>query len=521
MEVARRVFTRNYLFLLAIVIIGLFLRVYGLGAENLWTDEAISVYIAKMSLTQLVQVASAIDLNPPLYAFFLHYWIMLFGDSEFAVRSLSVLFGVLAIPMMFVVGRLLFDEEAGLIGALIFALSLFNVQLSQEARMYSLMVLFALLSMYFFLRFLRKSSRAILAGYVVVTTLLLYTHVFGLFVLLAQNIYLVALLLLSREKTVRLRHWIVLQVIVVGLFALWISVLMSHISAVQRGFWVPPFTVITFMNTFFIYAGEYGTRTTLFTFFFELAVLVFFALPVLSLFRYTKVTGSIDWRAPVKALGNYSRNMHVTNIASVTFLLVWLFTLTVVPFVISRISTPIYLIKYTIAASVALYLLVAGGVRNINWSYVKIAVIAVIVILSAVNMPQYYHQVSNNDTKGQAQEVSNFVIKNAQSEDLVIAFPGWTKFILDYYGRGVNAYVTPFPSADYSSMSWKNENTTENIKELQSDVKGYDRVWIVYWPAYGSAELLIQAKKTLNESFYIQSSQSYKGYELLLFEKRV
>jgi predicted membrane-bound mannosyltransferase len=65
MEVARRFLTRDYLLLLAIVIIGLFFRIYGLGATNLFTDEAISVYIAKLSIPQLLQIQSQLDLNPP------------------------------------------------------------------------------------------------------------------------------------------------------------------------------------------------------------------------------------------------------------------------------------------------------------------------------------------------------------------------------------------------------------------------------------------------------------------------
>jgi mannosyltransferase len=87
------------------------------------------------------------------------------------VRLLSALFGVLTIPMVYVVGHQLFNKEAGLVGALILALSPFNVYYSQETRMYSLMVLLALLSLYFFWRFLQQSNLVSSAGYVVSTTL--------------------------------------------------------------------------------------------------------------------------------------------------------------------------------------------------------------------------------------------------------------------------------------------------------------------------------------------------------------
>lgn len=132
-------------------------------------------------------------------------------------------------------GRLLYGDTVGLLTALILAIAAFNVQFSQEASMYSLVLLLTLLSMYYFARFLRERNLVISAGYVVVTTLLLYTHVYGLFVLLAQNIYVATLLLLSRRNTFRVRQWAALQVIVFALFAPWIVVLAHQVAAVEAG----------------------------------------------------------------------------------------------------------------------------------------------------------------------------------------------------------------------------------------------------------------------------------------------
>ena len=106
------------------------------------------------------------------------------------MRLLSALFGILAIPMIYVVGRQLFNREAGLAAAIILAFSNFNIAYSQETRMYSLMVLLALISMYFFIRLLQGSNYALSVGYLLSTTLLVYTHIYGLFVVIAQNLFL-------------------------------------------------------------------------------------------------------------------------------------------------------------------------------------------------------------------------------------------------------------------------------------------------------------------------------------------
>ena len=127
MELAGRKITRYGIALLGIVLIAAFLRLYHLGTQSMWVDEAWSVWISKLAVSQMVQ-ATAADVHPPLYYVLLHYWIMVFGSSESAVRLLSALFGVLAIPTIYVVGRQLFNKEAGLAGALILALSSFNIR---------------------------------------------------------------------------------------------------------------------------------------------------------------------------------------------------------------------------------------------------------------------------------------------------------------------------------------------------------------------------------------------------------
>ena len=147
------------------------------------------------------------------------------------------------------------------------------------------MVLLALLSMYFFIRFLQRNTIAISVGYVVSTTLLLYTHLYGVFVVFAQNIYLLTLLFLSHERTFRLRHWITLQVLLVAFFAPWISVLIWQISLQNRGYWILTPTLNDLIKTLFIMPDflSYNAGTTI-------LLLLFLALSVLSLFTCREST---------------------------------------------------------------------------------------------------------------------------------------------------------------------------------------------------------------------------------------
>ncbi len=510
MQVAGKRVTKCGFVLLAIILIGAFLRLYHLGTQSIWFDEAFSVWVSKLAVPQMVQ-ATAADVHPPLYYVLLHYWITVFGTSESAVRLLSALFGVLAIPMIYVLGRQLFNEEAGLVAALILALSSFNIQYSQETRMYSLMALLALLSMYFFLRFLQQSNLVSSAGYVLSTTLLAYTHIYGLFVVIAQNVYVVTLLLLSRNRAYSLKRWAELQAIVVALFIPWIAVLIRQIPQREATIssLVPP-TAATIVDTFVNYSGMGAL------------MLLFLGFSALSLFTYRKVRGSMNWKAPLKALESYSWEVRIQDAAPVYFLAVWLITINLIPFIISRFSAPIYLVRYTIAASVALYLLVAKGIVNIKHRYTKLAVIGIIVVLSVANLQVYYTSI----TKPQGREATSLIDANFRSGDVVLVAPSWDHAVFDYYNNRTDVVVKPIYSwavADKPTKFWatpSGNRPEDKIKEIQTDVNSRDRVWLLAARFADGTAAENFTLNILNESYVNVYKKSYYVYDVYLFEKR-
>lgn len=459
MKVAGKRITEHDVALLGIVLVGAFLRVYNLGTQSIWVDELFSISTSTMNVRQIISIVAYSDLSPPLYHFLLHFWMMIFGTSETAIRLLSVLFGVLAIPMIYLAGRQLFDKDAGLIAALILALSSFNIFYSQELRMYSLMVLLALLSMYFFLRFLQRSTLASSAGYVLSTTLLIYTHYYGLFIVLAQNIYVVALLLLTARSTFKLRQWVTLEAFVVALFAPWIGafIYLGQGPTLRNIAWVALPTPTDFITTFVVYAGT------------ALLLIIFVLLSVIALFRFTKGTGSFDWKGPLKTVEAYSWNVRFINVTSVLLLVVWLFALNVIPYLVSQVTQPLYYTRYAIAGSVAFYLLVAGGIRNVNVKFVRLGVIAVIIILSAANLQSYYE----SDARGQAREATNLINANAESGDVVLVFPPYTYSYFNYYNNRTDVAVKKISSL-------KSSDSENSIREMvYSNVTDHDRVFLI------------------------------------------
>ncbi|MCX7839127.1 MAG: glycosyltransferase family 39 protein, partial [Anaerolineae bacterium] len=141
------------------VLLAFVLRVFRLDAQSLWYDEAFSVYLAHFDLATIA-ARTAADIQPPLYYFLLHFWITFAGDSEFALRFLSLVFGVLTIPLMYVTARRLFDATTACIATLIAALAPLYVWYAQEARMYTLITFLLLLSSYTLWRALTESPLA-------------------------------------------------------------------------------------------------------------------------------------------------------------------------------------------------------------------------------------------------------------------------------------------------------------------------------------------------------------------------
>ncbi len=129
--------------LAALAALAFLLRRYHLGYQSLWFDEADIVMRAQVPLGELLSSLLRPGENGPLYTLLLHLWIAVFGDAETRVRMLSVAFGVLLVPAVYFLAEKFSDRRAGLIAALLLAISPFQIWQSQEAKMYSMATLLA------------------------------------------------------------------------------------------------------------------------------------------------------------------------------------------------------------------------------------------------------------------------------------------------------------------------------------------------------------------------------------------
>lgn len=147
----------------------------------LWLDEGISVGVASHPLRSIPSVLLR-DGSPPLYYLLLHWWTSLFGSSDSASHTLSLLFAVALVPAAFWSGRTLFGRRTGWTFALLVALNPFLAYYATETRMYSLAALLGLLSTATFLHAFVFGRRRYLPAFVVCQALLMYAHNWGILV---------------------------------------------------------------------------------------------------------------------------------------------------------------------------------------------------------------------------------------------------------------------------------------------------------------------------------------------------
>src|SRR5436305_5664075 len=145
------------------VVLAAAIRFATLASQSYWVDEATTVQELHMSFGAMLHAVTTNESTPPLYYVLAWLWAKAFGTGEAGLRSLSALAGAGVIPVVYLAGRELASRRAGLLAALLAALSPFLIWYSQEARAYMLFTLLCGLSFVFFARSLRRGSSRDLA----------------------------------------------------------------------------------------------------------------------------------------------------------------------------------------------------------------------------------------------------------------------------------------------------------------------------------------------------------------------
>jgi mannosyltransferase len=427
--------------LLGITILGALLRLHYLDRESFWFDESASVAIARLDWGGLWKVVSRLEANMALYYGLLHVWIG-FSESEFVVRCLSVVAGVLTVPLIYAIGKRMFGTKVGLVSAVLLSANPFHIKYSQEARGYSLVVLLVTLSFLFFIAALQNQSRNYWIGYVLASTLAVYAHFFAVLVLGAQWISLV---LLRLRDVPRSKLLISISVIIVLLLPLAVFVFTRDSGQLA---WVSKPGIYAVYDLLESLAG--GGKPL---------GLAYFASCFVAL---------------LLAVGAWIRSRRSFDTWHYGVLASWLFVPVLTAFAIS-LWKPIFVDRFFIICLPALVLLAAIGVSRIRQRWIFAGSLVVLMLLSARKIPLYGAPLEKEDWRG----ATSYVVSHASPRDAILFYTSYGRFGFDYYARRLKLQSQTFKIMFPDQLDFNPATKVDPDDSLLSSLpEQYQQVWL-------------------------------------------
>ena len=404
---ARERSTGWWVAVLVMSILSMALRLCAIEHDSLWIDEAVTYSYNKRPVYDILFGRAYDPGNPPFYWILAGAWSTVFGDSEGGLRSLPALCGVLTVPFVAMVGRQLVSPSVGLLGALLQTISPTAIELSNEARPYSLTGLLAIVATWFFVRWVQNNRRLDLAFYSVAVFLVCSTHYYGGAVPLSHA---ASLAVVPQERR-RLRAWVAAMAVAALLGFPVLRALVNQLAIRGNLSRMGEAWVTQFLATPAVFglgrnlAWRDSPAWMLAAV--SLAALVCFWLPALfALARYRRCP------FPVLLLGALSL-MPI-----------------VVPLIVALTLTPIYATRYAFVGLPSFLLLTAWGIEQFRPS-VRRAFLLSILILTSMSLYRYATQPLKDDWRSE----TRFVLERMGPAELVAVEPEHEIATFLYYVR--------------------------------------------------------------------------------------
>jgi hypothetical protein len=186
--------------LLLLMGIAALVRLVALGTQSFWSDETITALLVRRDLGSLLSGVADTESTPPLYYVAAWLWAKVAGADEVGLRSLSAVFGILAVPVAYGAARALLSSRAAWIAGLLVAVDPLLVWYAQEARAYSLLVLLCGISFWAFVVARDSGSGRALACWWLASSLAIATHYFAVLVVAVMAGWLLASQRTSRAR---------------------------------------------------------------------------------------------------------------------------------------------------------------------------------------------------------------------------------------------------------------------------------------------------------------------------------
>lgn len=188
----------DYFILLLILIIATVARVENLN-NSLWYDEIFTlINFIRLPLEDLISIYASFN-NHPLYSLQANISVLLFGEHNWSIRLPATVFGIASIAAMWRLAYFITGPLQAHVIALLLALSYHHVWFSQNARGYTEVMFWCIVSTIILLKCLKAPSWGKWCSYSLILTAGIYTHLTAIVFFLAQGIYVYIIILFQKE----------------------------------------------------------------------------------------------------------------------------------------------------------------------------------------------------------------------------------------------------------------------------------------------------------------------------------
>ncbi len=454
--------------LLGILAVAALLRVFQLGTIPLWVDETATLRFADRPFSEFFTPEAMREPNPPLYYMMARVWLLAFGDSEIAIRSLPVIIGVLTVGIVFGFGRTLGGNRVGLIAALLLATSGIHIWYSQEARAYIVLAMLATLAAWATCILVtqpalasRFSARSIglWAGYVVCCILALYTHNTAILLPALCGLAMAVVWLPRREHRAGLViAALVAHAFIIAAWLFWASNVIQHSVETLRDWHIPKPSAEYVISELRRAYGQFGAGIN-------------FAPPIKLLIDLPYLL--------VAAIGFIALRKHPRLLVVLGGVVIGL------PLLVTLISfsRPILMTRIVLWPLPTFVIVVAFGVMASRKTWWHASALALILVIQVFGLHQYYTSFDKGEPWD---EVVALVGNSFEPGDKVAVWPQYIVEPVGYYrpsklDQEVIFLLQAEGAASQNNRYYvRNANSTEIAFEDASNwIKQHPRVWII------------------------------------------
>jgi len=363
-------------------LLNIWLKCLHLTAAAIGHDEPFSIYHAQLNINTLLEQLNNYN-NPPLFEIILHFWIKLFGISPLSVRLLPAIFASLCPVLLYYFAKRNFSLRVGIISSLLLTFSDLLLYYSHDCRVYSLFTLLSLLSVYYYLEVINGTKRMLWEQilFISTSTLLIYAHYFGFFVLFFQGAHL---LFLQRKQLLKMS---INYLAVLVLYLPCIFNMIARLGVSIKGTWLgPPSGIESLYNMLWAFSNAPVVTVI------GMAILLF---------------------ALIKSIINKGYLRLEEN--SVTVLILFWFLIPFLGMFFISYWVPMYISRYLIFILPAYYILLVLGVETL----VKKAIYCNIILAGLVLAFAFTNKL-NPDKKQPVFEVMNNIKSYKDNNTLVV-----------------------------------------------------------------------------------------------------